>query len=266
MINVPNKDTMLVIDYDILLYEFGFGMEKVDDWYTVQVAIDKFHKRLFDKFGTYNYTGYLNGDSNFREVVAVTHPYKGTRKSEKPKWYKDIKDYLSHCYNTEFIHGAESDDGMSIAITSNPNSICCSRDKDLRTTSGWHYSWATKTTKEKPLEFIDAHGYLEYTEKSKGSNALTGGGNMLLYSQALTGDKVDNIVGITGVGLKGAFTLLKKATTERELYDIVLLQYQEKEDKPLERLHENMNLLYMVRGYDDKGELIMWEIPECLEP
>ena len=260
--SVPNSDTMLVIDYDILLYEFGFGLANAEDWYVVQNAIDKFHKTLFDKFGTYNYTGFLNGDNNFREKVAVTHPYKGNRKSEKPKWYGDIKSYLSTCYNTEIIHGAESDDGMAMAITSNPNSICCSRDKDLRTASGWHYSWGTKTTKEKPLEFIDTHGYLEYIEKSKGSTALGGGGNMFLYAQALTGDKVDNIVGVEGVGLKGAFTLLKKAKTERELYDIVLKQYEEKEENPLERLHENMNLLYMVKGKDSNGELIKWRIPD----
>ena len=258
---VPNKDTLLVIDYDILLYEFGFGLQNVEDWSVVEHAIDTFHKRLFDKFKTYNYRGFLNGEGNFRETSAVTHTYKGNRKAEKPKWYKDIKEYLIHCYNTVIVDGMESDDGMSIAITSNPNSICCSRDKDLRTTSGWHYSWGTKTTKEKPLEYIDSMGYLEYTEKSKGSTSLGGGGKMFLYAQALTGDKTDNIVGVEGVGLKGAFTLLKKAKTERELYDIVLKQYEEKEENPIQRLHENMNLLYMISELDSEGNPIHWSAP-----
>jgi len=258
---VPNKDTLLVIDYDILLYEFGFGLEKVNDSYVVEKAIDNFHNKLFHKFGTQSYLGYLNGKDNFRETTAVTHKYKGNRKTAKPKWYGYIRDYLLNVYKTEVIDGAESDDGMSIAITSNPNSICCSRDKDLRTTSGWHYSWGTKTTKEKPLEWIDEHGYLEYTEKSKGGTALGGGGSMFLYAQALTGDKVDNIIGVEGIGLKGAFQLLKKAKTERELYDIVLRQYEEKEENPIERLHENMNLLYMIKETDADGNLIHWSEP-----
>ena len=58
-----------------------------------------------------------------------------------------------------------------------------------------------------------------------------------------------------------AFQLLKKAKTERELYDIVLKQYEEKEENPIERLHENMNLLYMIKEIDADGNLIHWREP-----
>jgi hypothetical protein len=261
-VTVPNKDTLLVIDYDILLYEFGFGFEKVDSFPLVERAIDNFHQKLFDKFGTRNFEGFLNGTGNFRETTAVTHTYKGNRKSAKPKWYKNIKEYLFHCYSPTIIDGAESDDGMSIAITQNPNSICCSRDKDLRTTSGWHYSWGTKTTKEKPLEWISELGYLHYVERSNGSPQLQGGGKMFLYSQALTGDKVDNIIGVEGIGNKGAFQLLKNTKTEKQMYDAVLKAYEEKEENPVERLHENMNLLYMIREYNEDGSFKHWEKPQ----
>ena len=77
---VPNKDTMLEIDYDILLYEYGFGYESIEDWYLVEMGLENFHKKLFDLFGTYNYRGHLNGVDNFRETTAITHKYKGNRK------------------------------------------------------------------------------------------------------------------------------------------------------------------------------------------
>jgi len=256
---VPNKDTMLEIDYDILLYEYGFGYESIEEWYLVEMGLENFHKKLFDLFGTYNYRGHLNGVDNFRETTAITHKYKGNRKQAKPKWYNDIREYLLHCYNTQVVDGMESDDGMAIAITSNPNSICCSRDKDLRTVQGWHYCWGTKTTAEKPLEWISKHGYLEL-QLHNNKRVLKGGGNMFLYAQSLIGDKVDNIVGVKGCGEVGAYDILKDCTTEYELYSAVLDKYLEA-DMTEERLHENMNLLYMIQELDIDGKPIHWRIP-----
>lgn len=246
----------------MLLYEYGFGYETVSQWYLVENGIESFFRKLFEKFGTYNYKVYLNGSTNFRDKIAVTHEYKGNRKNnEKPKWYYDIKDYLIHCHRTVVMdNGLESDDGLAMNLTRNPNTICCSRDKDLRTVQGWHYCWPTSRTPEKPLEYIDSHGYLSLVQKGR-TKSLLGGGNMFLYAQSIMGDSSDNIIGLKGMRDVAAYEKLKDCKTEVELYDACKEAYEAK-GETVERLHENLSLLWMVRELDSEGNPVMWRAPD----
>lgn len=235
----------------------------------MEQRIEKFFQRLFDKFGTYNYKVYLTGKGNFREQVAVSHVYKGNRKKEKPRWYKHIKDYLYYMHRTELVEGMEADDGMAMNLVRNPNSILCSIDKDLLQVPGWHYSWATHNREELPLRKVDSWGKLEIQGKK-----LYGEGTMFLYAQALLGDSTDNIIGAKGYGPVKTYNTLKDCKTEKELYDAVYEVYFQEilEDDPNyqpedvgkveERLHENMNLLYMIRELDEGGKPVMWRKPE----
>jgi len=257
----PNKDTLLVIDGDILLYSVGWGSEDIEQSWIVDQRIENFFKRLFTKFETYNYKAYLTGKGNFREQAATTHKYKGNRKPEKPKWYKYIKDYLLHMHNTVVIEGMEADDGMAMNITRNNNSILCSIDKDLWMVEGWHYSWSTHNSPEKPLRYIKNDEGLTLLEGKR--KKLIGGGYPWFYAQLLMGDKTDNIVGPKGYGDVKAYKALQECETEKDYYAVVKEVYEEEYGEQAEdRLLENAQLLWMVKELDDDGEFVMWEKPE----
>ena len=116
--STPNNNTMLVFDGDIIVYSKGFKHEDTEEWWVVESDIDRWIAEFFEKFGTYNYIIYLTGKGNFREETAVTHKYKGNRTKAKPKWYKDITQYLLHCHKTQLIEGMEADDAIAIHIHS----------------------------------------------------------------------------------------------------------------------------------------------------
>jgi hypothetical protein len=262
---VPNNDTMLIIDGDLILYQKGFKHEKTEEWWVVEADVDKWIAGFFKKFGTYNYIIYLTGEGNFRETSAVTHKYKGNRTKDKPRWHADIKQYLIHMHRTKLVEGMEADDAIAMHLTRNPNSIHIGIDKDLFQVEGWHYRYATHNAAEIPLRYISNAGFLELQVGAK-KKKLVGGGYPWFYAQMLMGDKTDNIVGPKGYGDVTAYNVLDGAVTAREYYERVQQCYEEAFEEHELRLRENANLLWMVRGYDDKGELIMWEIPECLEP
>ena len=69
-------------------------------------------------------------------------------------------------------------------------------------------------------------------------------------------------MGVEGCGDVGAYNILKDCSTELELYNEVLKKYNEKEgENAVERLHENMNLLYMIREVID-GSYVHWKKPD----
>lgn len=253
-----DDETLLLVDGDAVAYRAAFANAKTEDWHNVEWYVDNFIARLKHTLGFFRMKVYLTGSTNFRNDLAVTHPYKGNR-PPKPEWLADIRSYLEHFYDTEMAEGLEADDLIAMKMTRNPKTICCSIDKDLRTVEGWHYSWSGYNYKEKPLEYITEHGYIDLAPNRK---KLNGGGNMLLYSQALTGDNVDNIKGPKGYGPVKAYEALMGLETERCLYETVLQEYEQHFDNPVERLHENMNLLYMIRKLDENNKPVLWRVPE----
>ena len=255
MRELEQSKKLLCIDADIIVYSIGWGCEKETDEDEVHRRVDDFFAKLFATHETFNYKAYLTGRGNFRETVAVSHKYKGTRKKDKPKWYNSIKQHLIHEWDCKVIEGMEADDQLAIELTNDTNAICCTIDKDLLQVEGWHYGWGTHNKAERELHYVDWWGMLEMRGKK-----LYGEGVMWLYAQAIMGDSTDNIKGIHGAADKKAFELLQDKTTEIELYDTVLEIYTLHFDSPEERLEENMHLLYMCRGWED-DKLIHWKKP-----
>jgi 5'-3' exonuclease len=72
------------------------------------------------------------------------------------------------------------------------------------------------------------------------------------YRQILTGDKVDNIEGLRGIGPKKADKILAEADTELKMYEAVLKAY----DNNQERVIENGQLLWIRRQEDE-----IWQPP-----
>jgi len=66
------------------------------------------------------------------------------------------------------------------------------------------------------------------------------------YTQMLTGDRTDNIIGLKGIGPKKAEKILVDCKTEEEMYATVVKSYLEA-GLTEERVTENGNLLWLRR-------------------
>jgi hypothetical protein len=100
-------------------------------------------------------------------------------------------------------------------------------------------------------------------KKSNVLDKLGGAGLSFFYAQMITGDSVDNYLGLPGYGPKKAYEILLGASTEQELCERVSKAYLEHYRKPelaLERMIEQGQLAHMQTK---EGEL--WQIPKAGE-
>jgi hypothetical protein len=176
-----------------------------------------------------DYKAYITGRTNFRNDIAVTEPYKGNRKdAKKPVHYTAIRTHLQRL-GAELVEGQEADDAVAIEATKTGGWIV-SIDKDLDQVAGWHYN------------FVKHEEY--YVTEEQGLRNL--------FTQVLTGDRIDNIIGLKGIGPKKAEKLLQDCKTEREYYDACLKAY----DGNQLRVDENLNLLWLRRTPDQTCPLV----------
>lgn len=171
-------------------------------------------RAILDAVNATDYTIFISGERNFRNDIAVTKPYKGNRdQNHKPRWYKELKEYLIDVYKAVVVEDIEADDALGIEQTTHINNakdmdyetIICSIDKDMNQIPGWHYNFV-----EREKYWID--------EKTAIRN---------FYTQLLTGDITDNIQGCVGVGIKTAEKLLSGKQTEEEMREVVRQKYEE---------------------------------------
>jgi len=176
---------------------------------------------------------YLTGSDNFRYEIAKSYPYKGNRKStEKPRHLPYVRDYLVREYGAIVSKGEEADDLIAIAATKfGPDTIVASIDKDMLQIPCRHFNFG----------------------KGEWSRVSVDEGNLFFYTQILTGDRADNIVGLHRIGPVKAAKILAGCVTEEELWDAVLKAY--KGDR--ERVVENARLLWLRR---EEGQL--WHPPK----
>jgi len=176
-----------------------------------------------------DYRAWITGKTNFRFEIATTVPYKGNRKdAPKPKHYDALRNHLLKL-GAKMSEGEEADDAVGIASTEG-NYWIVHVDKDLDQLPGWHYN----PVKDEEYYVTEFEGLYSF------------------YKQILTGDRVDNIEGIRGIGPVKADKILKDCTTERELYDACLKAY----DGNSERVLENGKLLWLRRAANQ-----MWQPP-----
>jgi len=238
--------TIALIDYDILVYRCGFAAQRGSQKEGNLVAEPLDHtlttvkatvKSIVAASGSQGeHYGYLTGRDNYRAKIATIKPYKGNRRGlEKPVWYDEIRAYLvSHC-NGQIIDGREADDELAIHFYKNPkHSVICSTDKDFNQLPNVRlFDWVKKEFKT-------------FTEKEAHRN---------FWLQVLTGDSVDNIPGIPGIGPKKAHHILPYEATYREYSDLCLAQYkQHYKENGTKYFIENCRLLYLMKSEDDSWE------------
>ena len=211
-----------LVDADILVYRFGFASEG-DPAEFALARLSEFLDNLYTQEGIDEVWGYLTGSGNFRNEIAKTAPYKGNRILEKPYHYQLLREYMENKWGFEVIEGMEADDAIGIEAYRNEpeETIIVSIDKDLNMIRGNHYN------------FVKEQRYF-VTEEEAIRN---------FYLQILTGDKVDNIIGLQGIGPVKSKKLLADCNTEFEMYEAVLKAYDGDEARVL----ENARLLWILR-------------------
>lgn len=198
---------------DILVYRCGFAAEKkhkiqredgdiehvkeVEPLANALHNIDTVVDSIAGKFDSLEF--YLSGTGNWRLEEATVKPYKGNRSPfNKPVYYKEIREYIVRKYGAVLVDGMEADDAIGIRATTNPGEPVCivSIDKDLDMIPGEHYNWVK-----------DKRYTLNGTEATRN-----------FYKQVLTGDSVDNIPGIYGLGPRNAERIIGQYSNERAMW------------------------------------------------
>lgn len=219
-----------LIDGDMLCYRIGYGSQSVGKK-AAQNNMGGLLQEIAEDLDVDEVEVFLTGKSNFRNDVAVTAPYKGNRKSEKPRHLPMLRDYLVEKYSASVSVDQEADDDIAIRATElGDEGIIVSLDKDFDQVKGWHYNFVKK------LKY--------YVEEDEGL--------LNFYMQFLEGDRVDNIIGVKGIGKVGARKLLE-GKSEAEMFEICAEKLESEE-----RAIENGRLLYLRRYADER-----WEPPQA---
>jgi 5'-3' exonuclease len=228
----------VLIDGDIIAYRAAFSTEQMGAKDT-EAQVDALIDFILDKTVLFpeileDYVVYLTGKGNFRFEIAKSHVYKGNRKSvQKPRHLQHARDYMESKYKANISEGEEADDLIAIEAARLDYDACvASIDKDMLQIPCWHFNIVrgdyTKVTPDEGIKFF--------------------------YTQILTGDRADNIVGLFKVGPKKAEKILDGATGEEDLWDRVVKAYDGDED----RVTENARLLWLRR---EEGEI--WLPPKA---
>lgn len=202
------------------------ALDKVDE--LVEVILNK---TLFIA-APHEYQVYLTGSGNFRFDIAKSHVYKGNRKDvAKPLWLYDVRQHLREKWNAIVSNGEEADDLIAIEATRyGPDTIVASIDKDMLQIPCRHYNFG----RDEWYTVNEFQGLVSF------------------YTQILTGDASDNIIGLYKVGPTKAKKILEGCKTEEDLWEAVVKAYSGDED----RVIENARLLWLRRK---EGEL--WQPP-----
>lgn len=228
--------TNVLVDADIIAYRAAFSAKDKSEKDARQTVDDICGGIMYDCFYPKSYAlgfdtwFYLTGKGNFRNDLATIKVYKGQR-PPKPEHLPATRDQLIKHWGAEVVDGQEADDAIGIKATElKGDCTIVSIDKDLLMIPATHFNFVKK----------------EWTEVSPEQ------GIYAFYKQLLTGDTVDNIQGVPGIGPKKAEKAYEGCTTEKELYLKALEMYKGDADALL----ENARLLWL-RRYE--GE--MWEPP-----
>lgn len=219
----PRKKELEDYEYDNLVFETYIDERGYDDaLHNYTSLLDKIKQKTMCQ----DVSVFLTGEGNFRKEIA--DDYKANRTS-KPILYKAVLDAILKYPETVLVEGEEADDRLGIEQTN--KTIICTIDKDLDMVEGAHYNFVKDEFYEvKPEDGI-----------------------RFFYTQLLMGDKVDNIIGVKGVGIKRAEKILQDKETESEMYESCLETYGQDE----ERVLKNARLLWIRRQENE-----IWQPPK----
>ena len=246
------KKNMIVFDGDFLLYYCTMGNKVLDSdnnpvkedgkfIYTektldeVKSTADEIITNLINRASGDFYVGYIGKSKSFR--YEEYPEYKANRKGDKPKWFKELEEYLiNHWKFIGLTNGLEADDAVNIVrnkLRGQYNIFIVTTDKDL--------------IKCIPGRYINARDCsIIRTTKEQARTAF--------WTSMITGDTVDNIKGIPKCGKKYAEKLFSNVdySTDSTHEKLVYKAYCEKfgSDADVEYT-KNLKLLYILDDYED---------------
>lgn len=228
-----------LVDADFLVYRIGFSTEDEPVGIAKARLTEWLEDFIYVNLKADEYKAWITGKGNYRYDIAKTVPYKGNRKDVKrPKHYEALREHLVKRHEAIVTVDEEADDAVAIeSVKLLDNCWITHVDKDLDQLQGWHYN---------PVK--DERYYVDEFQAYKS-----------FCLQLLTGDRIDNIPCLAGIGPKKAEKALKEATTKEELLQAAWEKYQEL-GHTLEYFTEQGQLLWL-RRYE--GEL--WQPPNKLQ-
>jgi 5'-3' exonuclease len=226
---------LVLIDGDVLIYRNIWKKESLEE------AIESLELDITDivesNFATDYQLALGSSEDNFRSDLYSEYKKSASRsssRSNRSELYQPVKDYLIARNNVTFCEGFEADDMLRIwwteAQANKEVSIICSIDKDLNCIPGLHYDIRNRTT------------YLVTEEDA----------DRFYWIQLLTGDTVDNIPGLPGIGPVKAKLILEGCLTHEQCKVQVVNSYKEYyKDAWWEYLTVNGRLLHIWRKFND---------------
>ncbi len=224
----------------------------------VESILDTMIDNIIEQSGSTNYICYLSGKTNFRSEAAKYQEYKANRKdSVKPAHYDFIREYIQEKHPVVISDNCEADDLCAMRLWAgfekyrntedklDCDQILCSIDKDLLNVPGWHYNISSREILWQEPAAADRHFAL----------------------QLLTGDRVDNIPGLSfysdskkRVGPATAKKMLGEAVTKEELCEAVCEAYTEfAGDDWYDKLNNTGLLLWMQRSPEQVFDIDDWK-------
>jgi 5'-3' exonuclease len=230
-VSLVDKNMFLVaVDADIVAYRVAAGCEDEDE----EILLDTMRANLYQiwrKTKANNYLFCLTGETNFRNEVATSRPYKGNRKDVvRPKWLNRARQFLLEEANALIVEGYEADD-LLVSVShlyGNGNVAIASIDKDLLQCQGYHY----------------------HLVKGEACIVTTTQARNFMWEQVLKGDATDNIMGLANVGPKKAVKILADGASRGEPAAFTVRKAYENAGMGYENYLENLLLIRMVTNVD----------------
>lgn len=226
-----NKALNPLVDADYIVYGVGFAVKDDEPLEYALATVRTVVHELQDTFPERTaFQLYLSGKGNFRNALGTIQVYKGNRDpAMRPEYYDEIREYMIDHHGAIVVDGMEAEDAVGIEQWKHKDksTVIIGVDKDLDMIPGYRYHPKKKTL-----------GYI--TKQDADYN---------FCMQWLTGDRVDNIPGIKGVGPVNAAKLLAPCNKEWiKMHEVVAKEYnrQYQEQGPA-AMRENGMLLWILR-------------------
>jgi len=235
--------TVLIVDADPLMFRSAYNKHSAEE------ALDTFYERLEDlKNATFcdETKVAVYGVNNFR--MDFYSDYKNTPNRKKAKannpFFFELREMLVEEGLATPADGMEADDLVRIwaeeETAKGHKTVIASVDKDLQCIPGHHY-----------LIHRDELIFMEEDAADKH-----------YWIQILTGDSVDNIKGLKGIGPKKAERILEGATSSKQRKQRVIDKYYEVYGSSWKKeLTHTGTLIHIMRTPDDMFQLKDKDLP-----
>ncbi len=245
----------------------------IDAWDEIyKNNIKMIHECVGNPIPCKGYVSPATSAETFRDKLATLIKYKD-RDNRKPAHLEAVRAHaLTHPDIRASTVGVECDDEVQArAQAKGERGLLFSQDKDSATCVG---CWLLNPNQYDDMVFSDPTkiGFIEWDAKKKKTK---GWGMLFLLQQALFGDPVDSVLGVEGIGAKGAYNLLKDFSGKpydsvHDAIKLVAKQYKERYGEVYKHnhwatgeeltkswydvMHENIQLVYMLKGSKDSAE------------